>query len=92
MKLLGIISVGFNITDQLLIRFPAFIRYLRRIVCISKHISDNFPIQNDLKQDALLPLIFNFSLEYAIKKVHDNQVEMKLNGTYQLLAYADDMN
>jgi hypothetical protein len=30
MKLLGIISVGFNITDQLLIRFSAFVRYWRK--------------------------------------------------------------
>jgi hypothetical protein len=29
MKLLEIISVGFDITDQLLIRFSAFIRYWR---------------------------------------------------------------
>jgi hypothetical protein len=39
-------------------------------VCISKHLFDIFPIQNSLKQgDALLPLLFNFSLEYAIRKV-----------------------
>jgi hypothetical protein len=31
MKLLGIISVGFDITDQLLIRFSAFIRYWRKM-------------------------------------------------------------
>jgi hypothetical protein len=32
--------------------------------------SDNFPIQNGLKQgDALMPLLFNFALEYAIRKV-----------------------
>jgi hypothetical protein len=30
MKLLEIISEGFNVTDQLLIRFPAFLRYWRR--------------------------------------------------------------
>jgi hypothetical protein len=30
MKLLGIISVDFDITDQLLIRFSAFIRYWRK--------------------------------------------------------------
>jgi hypothetical protein len=30
MKLLGIISVGFNITDQLLIRTFAFVRYWRK--------------------------------------------------------------
>jgi hypothetical protein len=30
MKLLGIISVGFGITDQLLIRYFAFIRYWKK--------------------------------------------------------------
>jgi hypothetical protein len=30
MKLLGIISVGFDITDRLLIRFSAFVRYWRK--------------------------------------------------------------
>jgi hypothetical protein len=36
--------------------------------CIGKHLSDNFPIQNGLKQDVLSPLLFNFALEYAIRK------------------------
>jgi hypothetical protein len=30
MKLLGIICVGFDVTDQLLIRFSAFVRYWRK--------------------------------------------------------------
>jgi hypothetical protein len=39
-------------------------------VRIGKHLSDNFPIQNGLKQgDALLSMLFNFALGYAIRKV-----------------------
>jgi hypothetical protein len=43
--------------------------YSKGCTCICKHLSDNFHMQNGLKQgDALLPLIFNFALEYAIRK------------------------
>jgi hypothetical protein len=55
-------------------------------VRIGKH---SLPIQNGLKQgDALSPLLLNF----AIRKIQEKEVGLKLNGTHQLLAYADEVN
>ena len=54
-------------------------------VQVDKHLSGVFPIKNGVKRgSALLPLLFNFALENAIRRVQVNQDDLKLYGTHYL--------
>jgi hypothetical protein len=62
-------------------------------VRVGNNSSEIFPIKNGLKQgDTLSPLLFNFSVEYAFRRVQLNQDGLKFNGTHHLSVYADDVN
>jgi len=87
------ILIGFGIPMKLvrLIKMCLSEKYSRAEV--GKNLSDMIPIRNGVKQgDALSPSVFNFALEYAIRRVQVNQDGFKLNGTHQLLVYSYDGN
>ena len=86
---------------NIVIEFGIFMKLVRLIIMcltetysrarVGKDLSDVFPLRSGLKhRNALWPLLFDFALEYVIRRV--NYDGLKLNDTHQLLFYNDDLN
>ena len=87
------ILIEFGIPMNLVRLIKLYLIEMYKRVLVGKNMSDMFPIRNGLKQgDVLSPFLSNFALECTIRRVQVNQDGLKLNGTHQLLAYADDVN
>jgi len=80
----NLIEFGIPVKLVRLIKMCLMETYSR--VRVGRHLCDVFHIMNGLKQgDALSPFLFNFALEYGIKKFQVKQEGFKLNGTHKLL-------
>jgi hypothetical protein len=74
---------------------------LRRLVLVRRATRPNFPedtilhshrrenLKSYSNKDSGDEGIFNFAVDYAIRKRQENHLGLKFNGTHQLLAYAD---
>lgn len=63
------------------------------LVGLAYNLSHTFQFLNGLKQgDDLSLLLFNFALEFSIRKVLEIKQGLELNKSHQFLAYAGDCN
>jgi hypothetical protein len=70
MKLLGIINVGFDVTDQLLIRFSAFVRYWRKNnETVHQLFKDFKKAYDSVKREVLYNILIEFGVPMKLVRL-----------------------
>jgi len=83
MAVLYYLLTEFGIPTKLVRLITMFRKETYSTVQVRKHLSDMFPFTNGLKQrDVLTPMLFNFDLGYAIRRVQVNQDGLEFNDTH----------
>jgi hypothetical protein len=81
MKLLGTISVDFNITDQLLIKFSAFIRYWGKVEH-NETVLQLFIYFKKAYGSVRREVLYNILIEFGVLMKLVRLIKMCLNATY----------
>jgi hypothetical protein len=82
MKLLGIINVGFDVTDQLLIRILAFARYWRKNWEYSQRVHQLFLDLKKAYDSVRRDVLYNIVIEFGVSMKLVRLIKMCLNETY----------
>jgi hypothetical protein len=82
MKLLGIISVGLDVTDQLLIKYSAFVRCWRRSREYSETVRQLFIDFKKAYDSVRREVLYNILIEFGVPMKLVRLIKMFLNITY----------
>jgi sorting nexin-29 len=82
MKLLGIIRVGFNISDQLLIRFLAFVRSWRKKWEYNETVYQLFVYFKKAYDSVRREVLYNILIEFGVPMKLVRLIKMCLHKTY----------
>jgi hypothetical protein len=92
MKLLGIISVDFDITDQLLVRFSAFVKCWRKKWEYNKTVHQLFTDFKKAYDSVRRKVLYNILIEFGVPMKLVRLIKMCLNETYSKVCIGKNLS